>query len=646
MIRCNFARWRVHNSGMRNFQMLKTVLALGAMVALWGCGGMLRAQTTILDDPLLRDAGARHYNRPWDVDSLIATLETELEDSSLDPESRHAIVATTALAYALSIQGQYTRSASIFLKVLPLFERSHDLPAQGFTHYWLSFNYKMRLQYDVAEGYARKSVALYRQADREAGVSDALNSLGNALHKQEKQDSAIHYYQQSGQVALEVGYAYGVARSYNNVGNIHLLRHESEEALENYRKALAITQEHSLESPSFYINNIGGAYLQMGKPDTALLYVQLALDSMGPQPEHGLRINVYSNLALACAALGDFERAYHAKDTLLKLNQTVFQERQYAQLAEKEAIYETEAKQQRIALLEADNALKALEIARSIDRRNILVAMVITLVVLAGLGWLAYRNKRQSNKLLHEQKKRIELMNALLEEKVLERTEALSRVNAELDQLLYRSSHDLRTPITKLKGLMSLLENEQDPAESLKLMDLVSLSVRNLDSLNLSVCEAGNIRIHTPKRVSIALPTLVAEIREQMGDHKQECVFLPPTGCNLHADKWLLRLALHELLQNALDAQQGKPSKVTFLCEQEKSGSTLRISDDGPGVPPDLQTKLFELFSRGNNHPSRHGLGLYKARLAIEKMGGRLDLEVGSPKGAVFLIRLPAPAFS
>jgi signal transduction histidine kinase len=604
------------------------------------------ARPSIIDHDLLRDATQNRHNPRYSLDSLVPALEAELKDTALSPISRRALVLNAALAHSISEQGQYTRSAGILLRILPTFESMGDICAQAFANLWLSYNYNMLEQYDRAAGYARTAVTLYTRCGDLQGLSNAFNSVGNNFHKEHQNDSAEYYYQQSALVAAKGDYLYGIARAHNNIANINLAQKQYDLALRNFRAAVSQMQELSHKPAVFFINNIGLAYLKMGKPDSALFYIRMALDSMGTQQDHSLKMNIYGNMSNAYAELGDFQHAYSAQETLISLNQIALNERNFAQLAERDAIYQSEAKQQKIALLEADTALKEQEIARAVDRRNILLGTIVTLLVVAGLGWLAYRNKRQSNKLLSEQKNRIELMNALLEDRVRERTEALSRVNAELDQLLYRSSHDLRTPITKLKGLIGLLEVEKVHGESLKLMSLVSLSVGHLDKLNLSICEAGNIRIHTPKIVNIQLSELVGEIQGKLAHPQLKTQFSPPGGCQVHADKWLLGLAILELLQNALDAMEGREVTVTFTCPSSKAGYEILVADNGPGIPAPLQPKVFELFSKGNNHPGRHGLGLYKARLAVEKMGGKLELLPGEANGSVFRITLQAPAFT
>ncbi|MBL0019106.1 MAG: ATP-binding protein [Bacteroidetes bacterium] len=72
----------------------------------------------------------------------------------------------------------------------------------------------------------------------------------------------------------------------------------------------------------------------------------------------------------------------------------------------------------------------------------------------------------------------------------------------------------------------------------------------------------------------------------------------------------------------------------------QKEGNHLRmaVEDQGPGIPAGIQQTLFDLFVRGNNSPSHFGLGLYKARLAVQRMGGNLSYRSAAGGGTVFEI--------
>jgi signal transduction histidine kinase len=606
--------------------------------------GAFFAQNKDLADPVLQSIGLKDRDLEFKGDSMLIRLDQRLKEASLVKGSFEENAIHTAEAIIFTYEGQYSRSLGLLHDVLIAFESTKDIAGQAYVHRWMSSDYKMLEQFAIAEKHAHRSFELFTQAHQPKGMADAANALGNALSKQGKIEEALVAYEQSKTISDEAHYAIGLSRAFNNIANLNREKGQMELALQNYQRALAIADSAKEEGPAFYLNNIGGIYLEMGKAEEGLTFIQMARSTAGPTPNFSLQINVYGNLARAYAAIADFENAYKAKDTLLILNNNMFNARNFALIAEKEALYQKEKDVQKIELLSKDNLLKELEISHGSDRNRLLIVLVITLLLIGALGWMAYRNKRQSNKLLSLQNNRIELMNALLEEKVQQRTNDLIRVNNELDQLLYRSSHDLRTPITKLKGLLSLVVDEKDPVQLAKYLSMLDVSVQQLDKLNLSICEAGNIRIHAPKLENLHLRALVTELVAT--SFSETLQWQMPTDMVVHADKWLLSLALEELIQNALDAVGGKQCLVTLECKTDAQTQTIQVSDNGPGVPESMHERLFDLFSKGNNAAGHHGLGLYKARLAVERLGGSLHLVNAAQSGATFVITLQAPVFS
>jgi tetratricopeptide (TPR) repeat protein len=354
----------------------------------------LSGQKSILDDPLLALAGSSHYQPRTRTDSLVRELEAELDALDSHFRVRRQLVLNVALAYSLSSQGQYTRSTGILLRVLPRLEQRKDIPAQAFVNHWLGYNYGMMEQYRVSEYHARRALMLSTATGRLPGHSDALNGVGNALHVQDRQDSAMVYYQRSGKVAEQADYAYGVARSYSNQAAVLRLLGKQNEALHHYRRTREIAEDHSLGMLPFTLVNMGRTWLEMGKPDSALHYIQEARKVAGPRPDHSTLDKIYGDLDDVYQALGDYKNAAAAKDTVIKINQLTFTEQNFTRLAEKEAIYQNERK----ALEESIQAEKHLAEIREQNFLQYLIsfatACVIALLLVVGVRYATHHKLR------------------------------------------------------------------------------------------------------------------------------------------------------------------------------------------------------------------------------------------------------------
>ena len=113
----------------------------------------------------------------------------------------------------------------------------------------------------------------------------------------------------------------------------------------------------------------------------------------------------------------------------------------------------------------------------------------------------------------------------------------------------------------------------------------------------------------------------------------------PATSPVVLGDPILLEWTLESLVKNAIDALQGRQGTITLRVGQEADAATIRVVDDGPGIPGDIRRTIFQPGMTTKS--SGWGIGLALARRVVEDShGGELVLEQTEP-GATFLIRIP-----
>lgn len=157
------------------------------------------------------------------------------------------------------------------------------------------------------------------------------------------------------------------------------------------------------------------------------------------------------------------------------------------------------------------------------------------------------------------------------------------------------------------------------------------------------------------QRTPILLPDLVAGtlhtqslLAAQKGLHLESDV--PPTLPVAWADTQLMERVLENLVGNAVKFTPGGGLvKVTArTADQKDNGPEARasevyisVTDNGPGIPPELQSRLFQKFVSGPHHESGSGLGLAFCKLAVEAHGGRIWAESEPGQGTTFTFTLP-----
>ncbi len=461
------------------------------------------------------------------------------------------------------------------------------------------------------------------------------------MDRAQNPDSSLYCYFTALELAKAVQNDRAIHSCYNNIALIYRARKDFDNALAYFQKGLEITRAiQDFSSTAFLLNNIGGMYFEMGQPKEALRYSEEAYGmSLEHQTASGL-VNIHSNLARAYAATGKWEKAYFHQHAYTELVQTYFNEKSSSSMADLEGKYQNEKKQGEIALLNKDNEVKALQIDRQKTTQNLLIGVLALLLLLVIVAVVAFLDKQRTNRLLHDQQEQIKRINAGLEEKVMERTQALEIANKELNDLLYRTSHDLRSPITKIMGLLGLAKSDAMPPATV--LEYIGRTIDELNAQNLSICELGSMRHHIAAPATLdlqaTLSELLAELKSQFDVDTSEVSLDVKTGTVCTVDPYLFKIAVREIVANAL-AFGGAPNpKVRILAQKEGNNLRIAVEDQGPGIPAGIQQTLFDLFVKGNNSPGHYGLGLYKARLAVQRMGGMLSYRSKADAGTVFEI--------
>jgi signal transduction histidine kinase len=213
------------------------------------------------------------------------------------------------------------------------------------------------------------------------------------------------------------------------------------------------------------------------------------------------------------------------------------------------------------------------------------------------------------------------------------------------------ASHELRTPLTALRsvGEVALREGENATAlrdtigsmleEAQRLTDLI-------DSL-LLLARVENGRL-PPHLEPFSFPKLLEQVRESVdvlaAEKQQKIILDEKADLMVTADPLLTRQATMNILDNAI--RYSPPGTNIFMRCFHRDGSVIaEIADEGPGIAPEHQQRIFERFFRIDKARSRDdggaGLGLAISKLSIERQGGRIELESAIGKGSRFRIILP-----
>lgn len=226
----------------------------------------------------------------------------------------------------------------------------------------------------------------------------------------------------------------------------------------------------------------------------------------------------------------------------------------------------------------------------------------------------------------------------------------LMRANQELETISYTISHDLRAPLRAMYGYADSLRDDAADrlnADELRRVEKISHAAHHLDDMIRDVLRYGHV-----SRIEVNLQPvdLDAFVRKLL----RETPALQTSRANtriegdlpaVQADAELLDYALSALLENAVKfVARDTPSVVTLRAERRASRIRLWIEDNGIGIKPEHQSRIFDVFQRV--HPDAlyagNGVGLAIAKRAIFRMRGDIDVESKDQLGSRFWIELPA----
>lgn len=250
----------------------------------------------------------------------------------------------------------------------------------------------------------------------------------------------------------------------------------------------------------------------------------------------------------------------------------------------------------------------------------------------------------------------IENFNVTLQEKVDDATKRLKRANEKLktmdetkDEFISMASHQLRTPLTSVKGYVSMvLEGDAGPLNDMqkKLLEQSFVSSQRMvfliaDLLNLSRLKTGKFVIDAvPTNLADVIQGEVQQLKETAAGKNMTLSYHQPKSFpTLMLDETKIRQVIMNFVDNAIYYTPAGGKIDISLIENDKSVE-FRVKDNGIGVPEGEQHNLFNKFFRAKNaqkaRPDGTGLGLFMAKKVIVAQGGALIFDSKMGKGSTF----------
>jgi two-component system sensor histidine kinase ChiS len=255
----------------------------------------------------------------------------------------------------------------------------------------------------------------------------------------------------------------------------------------------------------------------------------------------------------------------------------------------------------------------------------------------AGLLYSLYRLRIQ----------RIHRKNEQLEAVVQKRTEELSTTNQQLEAFIYKASHDIKGPLRSIIGLTTVGQKDIKDPDSLVYFTHILKSTQKLDKLLADMLELTKVKEALVIKEKINFRELVNEALTKF-EHMDEYerikfqVTIDQTE-DFYSDRKLLYSIIQNLIENPIkysDPEKAE-SYLRIYISVDASQAQLRFSDNGIGIPENIQSKVFEMFFKASERSGDTGLGLHIVKTSVEKLNGTISLDSQPGVGSTFTVWFP-----
>jgi signal transduction histidine kinase/DNA-binding response OmpR family regulator len=551
--------------------------------------------------------------------------------------------------------GQLSEALSCFFGALRTDEALGDTNNIASDYDQIAIIYKKQGHYGKAETFAQKAVALYGQTGNTAGQAATLINLGILYKSTKAYAKALDAYGRAGALFARAADPAGQAATLSNLGELYLQQGRHGLALDHFRRSLALSESIGWkEAILSSLEGLANVYTARRNTGPALGHAGrgIVLAEQIRSPEYRYKFNKL--LAVNHKAAGNYPKALEYLEKSVQAHDSLYSLEKSRQIEELQVRYETEKKEQQIALLQKDRALQASELGRKTLWQYGLGCLLLGLGLLGGVLFRTYRVRQQAKRQVLSGQLRVQQLEA----------NQLAEVNALKSRFFSNIAHEFRTPLTLILGpLENLLAGSRAGSREHALLQLAGTHSARLlalvnQLLDLSRLEAGVVRLD-PRRGDI-MPFLKGTTYSFLSLAEQKDIALGFTAGNealvMDYDPDKLEKVMNNLLSNAFKFTPAAGRVHVSAGEVADPSPHLRVSvqDSGVGIPAEQLPRVFDRFYQAGNQPgggtAGSGIGLALAKELVEMHGGTLSVEPNPERGTTFTFTLPisrqAPAES
>ncbi len=595
-------------------------------------------------------------------DSVIENMNRALQVATEMDNSNYQTNCHVRIGMAYSYMNQFDKSKEHTLIALQIARENQDWKGLYYAHYRLGNTYYMESNYpealtnylrsdsiltahdrveptlaailsnigsiynelqdfDKAEDYFLKSQETYRELDHDEGVMYINIMLGMLESNRLNHNKAIELFETALEFYARIHNEREMANIVSRIAICQTELQEYEEAKVNYLKAidLATKTKSTYDEVNSYAG-LGKVYRNLHQPDLAITNLTKALELFDEFQMDLGKPAVIKELAMAYSEKGDYKQAFLTDQKYLYLKDSLDKANNAQAVRELETKYQTEKKENEIALLTAQNQLKEQQRIIQRNRFYIFGGVAILIVILL---YVLYRSHQKT-------------------------ASELKRLDAFKSRFFANISHEFRTPLTLISGpLEKRLNNgglNSEDRQDFELIQRNSLRLQELvdQLMDLSKLESGNFQLKVKEHheLSELIQSIFSSFRYQMKMR------------NIHAEieadsilkAWYDRDVVEKIATNLIsNAFKYTPEKgfVRVECKRNENKFQLTVENSGGNLTKEKVEKIFDRFYQADDHAEGAGVGLSLVDELVTLSHGKIYVESRDNGNVVFHVILP-----
>lgn len=526
--------------------------------------------------------------------------------------------------------GKYDKYLEEHLESLNLSQKYNYQPGIIDSYISLGSTYAILNNFQEAINYYRKSLNLAGETEDILRLALVHNELGKLYEDYEHYDSAERFFNQSYALSSQIQDINGKARATHSLGQLYYKKGDYENALRTHLAAKKLIDEiDNKRAVAIIYNSLGLTYYKLGNSSLAVKYLKKGVLL-------GREVGIISNEAEAAELLskiyqsnGNYKEALFYHQYFKGLSDDINQKLKVSELARLEMQFKHDKERQEMLF---DREQENLRNFARIEQQKVwlyqLIGGIVFLLTISIFIFIYHRFKQRTTKGL-----------------LRERQYKIDKLNNEMEELIYRTSHDLKAPIATILGITNLVSRTATP-EQVPYFKMIESTIKKQEKVIRDIADISkneNLRV---VREQIDFKALVDEalMTYKNGYDNIEV----NTNINIeqpfYSDKERIKIIINNLVSNAIsfrDVHKEEKPRVDIIVDCSESECLLKVSDNGVGIDKLLHNRVYDMFFRGEELSNGSGLGLYVTKNTVQKLRGKINLESIKKVGTSFKVILP-----